>query len=157
MEINEIVEAIQTRLTEKLGDRFPFSVYAVNGSFGGKYVCMWIACSTYEINNVNGQRPQMVSLMLDMDGLTLRPQSLGGNGGQCIYRQPNMEDPNERYLAMKSVKVPFRKPKNTVEAAVDCVGKFADNYIKTLADNYDVLRYKEIVDYDGLLGRDKRN
>lgn len=153
MEINELVDAISAKLTEKLGDRFPYAVYERTSCLGGKSICLWIACSTHEINRVQDQRPQMVSLMLNMKDLELRPQIFGGNGGQCIYRQPNMEDPKERYLAMKSVKIPFRRPKNTPEAVVECIGKFADNYIKALNDNYEVLRYKDIVDYDMLLER----
>lgn len=153
MKIEVLLKAIKDKLAEKLAAGFPHDVYERTSCFGGKSICLWIACSTAEINRVQDQRPQMVSLMLDMKDMELHPQVFGGNGGQCIYRQPNMEDPKERYLAMKSVKVPFRKPKGTPEAIVECIGKFADNYIKTLNDNYDVLRYKEMVDYDKLLGR----
>ena len=151
----ELITSIKEKLAARLSTGFPHEVYSTKGSFGGRYICLWIACSTTEINRVQGQRPQMVSLMLDMNDMELRPQVFGGNGGQCIYRQPNLEDPKERYLAMKSVKIPFRKPKGTPEAIVECIGRFADNYIQTLNDNYDVLRYKEMVDYDKLLGRTK--
>ena len=153
MEITQLLQSIKDKMAEKLSAGFPHAVYESNGAFGGKYICLWIACSTHEINRVQGQRPQMVSLMLDLKDMELRPQVFGGNGGQCIYREPDRNNPMERHLAMKSVKVPFRKPKGTPEAVVECVGRFCDAYIKTLNDNYDQLRYKDVVEYDKLLGR----
>ena len=89
--------------------------------------------------------------MLDLSYLELHPQIFGGNGGQCIYRQPNKEDAKEKYLAMKSVKIPFRKPTQTPEKIKECISKFIDNYIKILKENKEVLRYKEIVNYDEIL------
>ena len=108
-------------------------------------------CKFGLINQVSGQKPQIVSLSLDLDTMELQPQCFGGNGGQSIYREPNLNDPKERFLAMKSVKVPFRKPQQTAEKIKVCILKFVDNYIQTLKDNKDVLKYKNIVDYDYIL------
>jgi hypothetical protein len=116
------------------------------------YLKIVIAASNYEINNVKGQYVQDVSLMLDLDNLNLKVQVFGGNGGQSIYLKPDPNDPKEKYLAFKSVKVPFRKPNNNEKAVLDAIGRFADNYLKTLRDNKDRLSYQEIVDYDKLLG-----
>jgi hypothetical protein len=138
-------------LESKLKGKFIYSVMPRNHYFGGEYLEIWIACSMIDINNVAGQKPQVVSLCLEFPSLELRPQVFGGNGGQCIYRQPNLEEPKEKYLAMKSVKVPFRKPTATKEKVMECIGKFADNYIKTLRENIKVLKYQDIVNYEAIL------
>jgi hypothetical protein len=62
-----------------------------------------------------------------------------------------MSDPDEKYLAAKSVKVPFRTPQPNEKAVLDAIRRFAENYKKTLADNREVLLYQDIVDYDKLL------
>lgn len=141
---NEIAEIVSKRL----GDKFVYEVSKIKGAFGGEYIKIWIACSNVNINNVSGQKPQIVSLCLDLETLNLEPQSFGGNGGRCIYREPNLSDPSEKYLAMKSVKIPFRKPAANVEKIKAYILKFIDNYIETLRENKEKLRYKNIVDYD---------
>ena len=106
--------------------------------------------NTTQIHNVRGQFPQVVSLNLCLDKLELEPQSFGGNGGRLIYRDIDKNNPSEKYLAMKGVKVPFRKPKKEIEAVKRALKKFCENYIKTLQDNKEVLLYKEVVDYSFL-------
>lgn len=143
---NEIYEL----LMKKLKLKFAYGVSLQNGAFGGTYIKIWIACSEIDINNVRGQKPQIVSLSLD-SSLELEPQAFGGNGGRCIYREPNLNDPNERFLAMKSVKIPFRKPQPTPDKIKAYIIKFVDNYIQALKDNKEVLKYKNLVDYDLVL------
>lgn len=137
---------------------FYFYVKEYKDYFGdGKNLGIKIAASDYEINNVKGQTPQSVSLALSLSTLELHPQVFGGNGGRVIYREPNKEDPSERYLAMKSVKVPFRTPSKDEKSVLAAIEKFAINYKKTLKENIDTLKYKEYVDYDKLLNDEMKN
>lgn len=150
------MENLQAEITEliknKLKGKFPFNVSKHKYSFGSnEYLQIWFACSDIDINKVHGQKPQVVSLSLDLQSLELKPQVFGGNGGRCIYRQPNLEDPAEKYLAMKSVKIPFRTPTPTVAKVKEGISKFIDNYIKALKENRATIRYQEMVNYDELL------
>ena len=117
----------------------------------GSYIKIWAAASNIDINNVQGQKPQVVSLCLDIDTLELYPQIFGGNGGQCIYRKPNLEDSSEKYLAMKSVKIPFRKPQKEKSKVLAAIEKFFKNYVNTLKENKENLMYQNIVDYNQIL------
>lgn len=144
----EIAELIQNKLKRK----FVFEVNEKKDYFGnGKYLAIWIACSDHNINRVCGQKPQIISLMLT-DKLELSTQIFGGNGGRCIYRKPNLELAEEKYLAMKSVKLPFRTPKPEIDKVKATISKFIDNYIQALKDNRTTLFYQDIVNYDELLG-----
>jgi len=143
-------------ILEKVVPNFYRRVWTYKNYFGeGKNLGILIAASDYAINNVRGQYPQAVSLTLDLSSLELHPQIFGGNGGQAIYRNPNLDDPKEKYLAMKSVKIPFRTPNKEEGAVLKAIEKFAENYKKTLKENIDVLRYTDIVDYDALLSSKK--
>ncbi|MFW5847885.1 MAG: hypothetical protein ACOCVF_03115 [bacterium] len=135
----------------KVLKRENFQVNDRKSIFGEKQIAIEIFASTFEINNVKGQRPQMVSLLLDLNSKELRPQVFGGNGGQHIFRLPDMDNPKEKYLAMKSVKIPFRKPKNNDAAILNAIEKFATRWIETLKENRKVLKYQDIVDYDSFL------
>src|SRR5688572_18499875 len=73
---------------------------------GDDFLAIKIACTNYLINEVPGQRPQAVSLSLDLKTLELQPQVYGGNGGQKIYRNIDPNNPDEKWLAMKAVKIP---------------------------------------------------
>ena len=146
-----LTQEIKDILKAKLGDKFVYNVSKQTNFFGGDYIQIWMACSMIDINEVRGQKPQVVSLSLDIETLELAPQVFAGNGGQRIYRKPNLEDPSEKYLAMKGVKVPFRKPQPTKEKVKESIAKFADNYIKTLRENKATLKYQDIVDYDSIL------
>lgn len=97
------------------------------------------------INNVSGQYPQVVSLRLDLDTLELEPQIYGGNGGRCIYRVP---DEKHRYLAMQSIKIPFRRPKPEKDKILAAVKRFAERWLQALKDNKEVLKYHDYVNYD---------
>lgn len=143
-------------ILNKVVPNFYHRVWIYKSYFGqGKNLGIVIAASDYAINNVRGQYPQAVSLTLDLSSLELNPQVFGGNGGRVIYRKPNMEDPSEKYLAMKSVKVPFRTPTKEEGAVLKAIEKFAENYKKTLRENRDTLKYTDIVDYDALLSDNK--
>lgn len=112
---------------------------------------IWVACSNQDINQVQGQKPQIVSLLLTLDTLELETIGFLGNSGNLIYRQINPLDPSEKYLAMKGVKVPFRKPKATEESVLKAVEKFFTLYVETLKEYKDRLRYKDMVNYELLL------
>lgn len=152
-EIKGKIEAILNKVVPK----FFHSVSEYKSYFGdGKNLAIKIAASSDEINKVRGQYPQVVSLSLDLKTLELHPQVFGGNGGQVIYRKPNMSDPSEKYLAMKSVKIPFRTPKKEEELVLKAIEKFAENYKLALKENVDTLMYQDMVDYKDLLVDVKR-
>jgi hypothetical protein len=116
-----------------------------------KYIAIVFASKDVLINNVRGQRPDVVSLAIHLDDLELYVQGFGGNGGQHIYRKPNLEDAKEKYLAMKSIKIPFRKPKNEEGAILKAIEKFAQRWILTLKENKEKLCYHNLVNYDEFL------
>lgn len=149
----EEIELTPEQITETIKKVLPnFWVEVSNyKGFAGDYVAIKIACSNHAINGVRGQLAQVVSLSLNLDTLWLEPQSYGGNGGQAIYREPNMEDPREKYLAMKSVRVPFRRPPQTPEAVMKGIRRFAENYLQTLREHAATLCYQDIVNYSELL------
>lgn len=118
---------------------------------GETLVAIQIGASAHEINNVSGQRPQIVSLAFDPVKYEIYPQVFGGEGGDRIFRKPNLHDPKEKYLAMKSIKIPFRKPKNEASRCLEALRKFCRNYKKVLLENIDSLEYANIVDYKSLL------
>jgi len=110
-----------------------------------------MSVSSHDINNVRGQKIQLVSLILDLNDMELKPQSFGGSGGQRIYVKPNLNDPKEKFLAMKSVKIPFRKPKGEEKFILDAVKRFAENWLTALRENREILMYQELVNYDEII------
>lgn len=81
----------------------------------------------------------IVSLSLNPGNMTLQPQVYGGYGGQSIFRKPNKDVAAERHLAMKSIRIPFRKPQPNEESVFKAIKKFAENYKVALTENIDVL------------------
>lgn len=110
---------------------------------GGINLKIVIASSNHKINGVSGQLPDIVSLRYSFTYEELKPQSFGCCGGQKIHIQPDKEDPREKYLALTGVKIPFRKPKNKEKNLVACVGRFCENWLKTLNENRSRLLYGE--------------
>lgn len=119
--------------------------------FGGEYIKIAFACNGHNINGINGQYIQVVSLCLELDKMDLHIQVFGGNGGGRIYLKPDLNHPKEKYLAMVGVKIPFRKPKAEEKFVLNAIEKFAQNWIKALKDNIERLKYKEYVNYNELL------
>lgn len=146
---------METKILEVLKKVLPskthFIVCEWKSFYGGKFVKIMFAPTTVELHRVHEQFPQVVSLILDLETMELKPQIFGGMGGQSIYRKPNKSIPNEMYLAMKSVKIPFRTPKKEEKNVLECIERFAKNWIETLKENKDVLMYKEYVNYDEYL------
>ena len=146
------MEALIKKIQDILNKELPSGCYIYVNSrphaFGnGNSIAIMFAATDYNINQVRGQRPQAVSLSLDLNDMELIPQVYGGNGGRTIYREPNLNDPSEKYLAMKSVKVPFRQPQKNETAVLKAIEKFAQNWRKTIRENIDTILYKDLVDY----------
>ena len=151
MDINLLKDKVTELLSKELNGNFPYSVSIGSNAFGpGKYVRIIFSCSVININNVSGQMPQVVSFRLEED-LELKPQIYGGMGGQCIYRKPDLNNPAEKYLAMKSEKVPFRTPTKDIDKVLKCLSTFIGRYKDTLKQHRAVLLYQDIVDYDKIL------
>ncbi len=149
---------VDTTLIEKIKailDKNLPGFFTLVGSYtvlGRRMIKIIMAASGNEINRVNGQYAQKVSLSLDPKTWELQVQVYGGSGGGSIYRKPNMDDNKEKYLAMKSEKIPFRKPKNNEESVLKAIDKFSKEYKNTLIEFKDRLMFKDVVDYDSLLG-----
>ena len=144
-------EKIEAILNEALPECAYRYVSECTRTFGPPYIRIEFAAKNYNINGVSGQMPQLVSLVLDINTMELNPQIFGGNGGQSIYRKPNLEVKEEKYLAMKSVKIPFKRPKPEEKFILSAIKRFAENWLQTLKDNREVLKYAEYVDYNELL------
>jgi len=144
------IEELKTKVQETLNKNLPKQAFKITsigkGWFGDQYIKIGFAASDYLINNVTGQYPQLVSLSLS-NYLELQVQGYGGCGGNRIFRKPDLNHPKEKYLAMKSVKIPFRKPQNNEGAVLRAIEKFCKNWVKAIQDNKDTLMYTDIVDY----------
>lgn len=150
------MEAIKNQIESILTSKLPnFAIKVIerkNFIGNGTYLAIFIASTMDKtIHNVTNQFPDFCSLRLDND-LTLETQCYGGFGGGSLYRNID-NNADEKYLAMKSVKIPFRKPQQTEKAVLNAISKFADNYLKTLKDiqSMGLLRYTDLVDYSKLL------
>jgi len=146
---------MKTKIENILNEVLPKNAYreVYERTFlGDKSLCIMFAANNVNINSVQGQKPQKVSLMLSLIDLDLHPQIFGGNGGQHIYRRPNLNDSKEKYLAMKSVKIPFKRPKPEETFILSAIKRFVENWVSALKENQEVLMYQNLVDYDELLG-----
>ena len=143
-----MVTKIKNILTNILPENSNIIVSQRNNSFGGgAYIKIAFSPNTKQINDVRGQFAQVVSLKLQLDTLELTPQIFGGNGGKCIYRKPNLNNPKEKNLAMSRIVIPFRKPKTIEKNVLDAIKRFVENYIKALKENIDTLMHQNIIDY----------
>ena len=144
--MKEKIEAILKQVLPKA-----FTFVQEREFLGEKSLIIGMAASSYKINGVAWQYPQFVSLMLHFKDLDLHTQHVGGSGGGKIYCKPDMNHAKEKYLAMKGVKIPFRKPQPTEEAVLKAVERFCQRWLQALKDNREVLMYQNLVDYDELL------
>lgn len=145
------VEEVTEVLTNSLPKECFINVVQYKDFSGCENIGLVFAASHIDINNVRGQKPQKVSLGLSLDDLELKVTNYGGMGGRSIYRDIDENNPKERYLAMKNEKIPFRKPKAEKKFILTAIERFALNWLKTLKKHENVLRYKDIVNYDVLL------
>lgn len=146
-----LIAKINTVISNQLpSDKFYINVRPYKGAFNdGSDISIVIAAKPIGIG-LNGV--QMVSLMLNAKSMRLYVQGFGGNGGQSIHRKPNLNNPDERWLAMKSEKVSFRTPNPTEIKVLTCIETFTKNYVNKLIEHKDVLMYQDKVNYDELLG-----
>lgn len=149
METKELIEKIEATIKDVVPSQTVVCVWEYK--ILGRYIGIKFYPESKTIHNVNGQYPQVVSLSLSLDELELIPQIYCGNGGQCIYRKPNMDDPKEKYLAMQSIKIPFRKPKKEEKFVLAAIKRFAENWVKALKENVDVLTHQDYVNYKEFL------
>lgn len=146
---------MKDKVTQILKNTLPegvhYEVEEYNTSIGKEQsLLIIIAANDYEINRVKDQNPQRVCLNWNLITNELEPLNFGGMGGQSINRKPNLNDDSEKHLAMKSVKVPFRRPRPETEKILKAIERFAQNWLKTLRENKKDLMYNDIVDYSFL-------
>ena len=144
-------DEISNILKETLPKQTFIYVQNCKGCFGDNYIKIAFAVSDFNINGVSGQKPQIVSLNLSLEDLELRPQCFGGNGGQRIYRKPNLKDPKEKYLAMAGIKIPFKQPKKEKKFVIAAIKRFAENWLNAIKENQNELMYSNYVDYSNFL------
>lgn len=155
MNIEITTDQLITEISSIISKTLPGFWYSVSKYkiLGESMLAIQISANDYLINNVEGQRPQSVSLSLDLNTLELQPQVFSGNGGNHIFRKINPDDPSEKFLAMKSIKIPFRKPKYELQAIYRAIAKFCENYKTILIDNIEQLQYQQYVNYKTLLNK----
>lgn len=140
---------IETILKNVLPSKTNIIVSERKYNFGNEpYLMIAFSVSNHQINNVSGQYPQIVSLILNLQTLELKPQIFGGNGGQSIYLIPDKNNIKEKYLAMASYKIPFRTPKKEEKFVLSTVQKFAENWLNALKENKERLMYQNYVNYE---------
>lgn len=100
---------------------------------GSNCLAIKIYSSEYKINGVSGQHPDIASFLFDIDDKSLTAQAFQYQGGRKLYRKPDVNNPNEKYLALGSEKIAFRRPKITDQKSFErAIKKIAENYMKTL-------------------------
>lgn len=149
--IPELIEQVKTTIKNVVPSQTVVEVKERKNFFGGKYLMIFFYPESKTIHGVQGQYPQVVSLCLNFDDMELKPQVYGGNGGQCIYREPDRNHPREKYLAMASIKIPFRKPKPELKFIIPAIERFASNWVVLLKENKDKLKYQDYVNYNDFL------
>lgn len=146
---------METKVLELLNKTLPSKsniiVKKYKGFYNVQYLKIMFSVSNIEINRVSEQYPQVVSLCLNLDTMELEPQGYSGVGGQTIYRDPDKNDPKERFLCMKGIKIPFRKPKTEEKFVLSAIERFGQNWVEEIRKNKEVLRYRDIVNYDEFL------
>ncbi len=148
---DQLIKQVKQVLNDNLPKKAYKDVALTKWGLGGDMIRIIFAASDHDINRVKGQKPQIVSLALTVGSLELEIQSFCGDGGQSIYRKPNMNDPKEKYLAMKSVRLPFRRPQNNEKAIFKALAKFCIKWVEALKEHREVLTHQDIVNYDELL------
>ncbi len=149
MKNQELIEKIKTVLIKVLPSDTVISVWEYK--VFDEHIGIMFHPKSETINNVLGQYPQVVSLTLCLNDMDLQVQAFSGCGGNFIYRNINPDNPQEKYLAMKGIKIPFRKPKSEEKFILNAIERFAENWLKTLRENISVLKYQDMVDYEKFL------
>jgi hypothetical protein len=110
------------------------------------YLNIMLSPNNHEMNNVRNQFPQLVALSLTLNTLELEVSHIGGMGGRSV----NIKPQQNKHLYCESIKIPFRKPQPNEKSVLNAIQKFAQNYVKILKDNKDILMFQNIVDYSNL-------
>ena len=149
LQVLELSTEIKKLLVNTLPKKTHIQVWERKNVFSdGYYIAVMFSVSDYQINGVKGQYCQNVSLSLNCDTMELKVQIYGGEGGNCIYRKPNLDDTKERFLYMKSVKVPFKQPKKELKFVLSSIERFGKNWVQVLKENREVLMYQQYINYD---------
>lgn len=151
MEHEQIQQQVRQSIKKVLPKSFNIMVQKRKSCFGNPYLGIGVSPSFHEINRVKGQYPQYVSLSLDLVTLELEGQHYACMGGTSFHRniRPDLF-PKEKYLAMSSVKVPFRKPKKDLKSVISALERFFERYLNLLKEWGEDLRHKEHGDYSFL-------
>jgi len=139
---------ILTLLTDTLPKGFNIVITDYKWSLGGdRYLNIMLSPNNHEINGIRNQFPQLVALSLTLSNLELEVSYSGGMGGRCVSIIPQ----KNKHLYCESVKIPFRKPQPNEKSVLNAIQKFAQNYVKILKDNKEILMFQNIVDYSNLI------
>ncbi len=154
----EVIMNIRNILKEVLGNKYFVKVSIHYSMDNRENLMIMAACGSDEINGIHNQRPQAVALSWwnwSDNRDELKPQHFNLSGGKKIKCFADENDPKEAHLAKMNigvgVSIPFRTTSGE-ENVYKAVRKFFENYVKVLKENKHRLHYKDIVDYDLLLG-----
>lgn len=150
--VPQLIETIKTTISKVVPRGTVIEVKEKQNYFGGgKYLMIGFYPESKPVNGVRGQYPELFSLCLNFDDMELTTQMYGGCGGQIIYRNPDKNHPQEKYLALVGIKVPFRKPKPELKFIIPAIERFASNWVKLIRENKDQLAHQDYVNYDEFL------
>jgi len=163
MDKHKIAQDVKSIIESVLPNTFNIIVQERKSFYGdGYFLAIGTSPSKYEISGVRGQFPQLVSLRLRLEELELESSHFGGMGGGSFHRsiRPDLF-PIEKYHALGSVKVPFRKPKKDLDSIYRAIKRFFERYLALLIKWGEDLRYKDKGDYSfieaGLVKQREKN
>lgn len=105
------IEQVENIIRSNLPDNKFFKVWqSFHALWRAPYIAIDIARNEQHINWISRQYHEHISLILDDDGLQF--QILSWSGWQKLYRKPDPNNPDEKYLALWSEKLPAIRIKN---------------------------------------------
>lgn len=150
VDIDSIIAEFQ-KIAQKTIPKFNVTIKKYKSFDGSFDIAIHFRTSDFIIDRHN-DNPEFASYILLMDSMELQEQGFGGLGGGRVTRKPNPNNPDEKYLAMKGEKIPFRKPQPNIKAIYKAFEKLCIAYKDTVKKIYDMglLRYPDSTDYSKL-------
>lgn len=126
--MQDTIKLINSVLSENLVNKFYNIQKRKNFFWESEYLMVDIAKSDYEINGVDRQYPEHISLIIEDWKIDF--QTFGGCGGRRIYREIDKNIDSEKYLALWSETMPAIRIKDLKKA----LEKICKDYIAITED-----------------------
>lgn len=126
-------QEIQSIVLDEIAKNLPISLIADVGTVKifDEFVKVGIRSSDFEINRVKNQYPDYVTFMIR--DKTVEFTAFGCMGGQTLHRRIDKNISREKYLALGSEKIPFRKSKfNDEKGLRKIIKRICERYVETL-------------------------